>query len=77
MCQSMSPILGLVRIVASRIYAPPLQTLFSTSALPVGDVLILACFPFVVWGSDELWRLRTRIYARQGETGLAESHPTS
>ena len=50
---------------AAIIYAPPLQALFSTSALPVGDVLILACFPFVVWGSDELWRLRTRIHTQR------------
>jgi Cation transporting ATPase, C-terminus len=45
---------------AAVIYAPPLQAIFNTSALPVHDLLVLACFPVIVWGSDELWRWHLR-----------------
>jgi hypothetical protein len=30
---------------AAIIYAPPLQSIFSTAALPPHDLLVLACFP--------------------------------
>jgi magnesium-transporting ATPase (P-type) len=42
------------------VYAPPLQSIFGTSTLSLRDVLVLACFPVIVWGSDELWRWRQR-----------------
>jgi calcium-translocating P-type ATPase len=42
------------------IYAPPLQSIFHTAPLPITDLLVLACFPVIVWGSDELWRARQR-----------------
>ncbi len=29
------------------------------------EVLVLACFPFIVWGSDELWRWRRRKQAQR------------
>ena len=45
---------------AAIVYAPPLQALFNTTALPAQDLGILACFPLIVWGSDELWRWRAR-----------------
>ena len=45
---------------AAIIYVPPLQSVFQTAALPAPDLLVLACSPFVVWGSDELWRWRRR-----------------
>ncbi|WP_249021558.1 cation-transporting P-type ATPase [Conexibacter sp. S30A1] len=45
---------------AAIIYAPPIQAIFKTSPLSVRDLLVLACFPIIVWGSDELWRWHTR-----------------
>ena len=42
------------------IYAPPVQSIFKTTALGPRELLVLACFPLIVWGSDELWRWRTR-----------------
>jgi calcium-translocating P-type ATPase len=42
------------------IYVPPVQSIFKTVALPVSDLAVLACFPVIVWGSDELWRWRQR-----------------
>ena len=49
-----------IAFAAAIIYVPPLQSVFQTAALPAPDLLMLACFPFVVWGSDELWRWRRR-----------------
>ncbi|HEU4494394.1 MAG TPA: cation-translocating P-type ATPase [Rubrobacteraceae bacterium] len=47
---------------AAVIYVPPLQTLFGTKALGVRELAILAAFPLIVWGTDELrrWALRRR-----------------
>ncbi|HVC85956.1 MAG TPA: cation-translocating P-type ATPase C-terminal domain-containing protein, partial [Gaiellaceae bacterium] len=54
---------------AAIVYAPPLQALFNTTALPAQDLGILACFPLIVWGSDELWRWRARSrHASRGST---------
>ena len=41
---------------AAVIYLPPLQELFHTAALGVPELAILATFPVLVWGSDELRR---------------------
>jgi magnesium-transporting ATPase (P-type) len=49
-----------VAFAAVIIYVPPVQSIFKTAALPVRDLAVLACFPVVVWGSDELWRWRQR-----------------
>ncbi len=49
-----------IAFAAAIIYAPPLQSIFQTAPLPARDLLVLACFPFIVWGSDELWRGRRR-----------------
>ena len=49
-----------VALPATIIYAPPLQSIFNTAALPARDILVLACFPVIVWGSDELWRWHRR-----------------
>jgi magnesium-transporting ATPase (P-type) len=48
------------------IYAPPLQELLGTRALDASQLAVLATFPFLVWGSDELrrWALRRRSVAR-------------
>jgi magnesium-transporting ATPase (P-type) len=47
---------------AAIIYLPPLQTLFGTHALGVRELDILALFPPLVWGTDELrrWARRSR-----------------
>ncbi|MFD4646728.1 cation-translocating P-type ATPase [Streptomyces sp. NPDC058441] len=41
---------------AALVYAPPLQSLFGTAALPLDVVALIATFPFLVWGTDELRR---------------------
>ncbi|MGZ4245081.1 MAG: cation-translocating P-type ATPase [Solirubrobacteraceae bacterium] len=45
-----------VAFAALIVYVPPVQSIFQTVALPPRDLAVLACFPFIVWGSDELWR---------------------
>ncbi|AJE83626.1 sodium/potassium-transporting ATPase [Streptomyces albus] len=45
---------------AALLYAPPMQDLFGTAALPWDVVLLIAVFPFLVWGADELRRARRR-----------------
>ena len=49
-------------LAALLIYAPPCQELLSTAALTPGMLLIIAPFPFIVWGADELrrWLVRRR-----------------
>ena len=49
-------------LAALLIYVPACQDLLGTAALPWHDVLLVAPFPFVVWGADELrrWSLRRR-----------------
>jgi calcium-translocating P-type ATPase len=41
---------------ASLIYLPPLQSIFQTAALGLPELALLATFPVIVWGSDELRR---------------------
>jgi magnesium-transporting ATPase (P-type) len=45
---------------AAVIYLPPLQDIFHTAPLGPAELALLALFPPVVWGSDELrrWVLR-------------------
>ena len=47
-------------LAAVFVYAPPLQSLLGTAALPVHDLVFLLPYPFIVWGADELrrWLLR-------------------
>lgn len=45
---------------AALVYAPPLQDLFGTTALPLDVVVLVATFPVLVWGTDELRRARRR-----------------
>ena len=49
-------------VVGAVIYLPPLQSIFGTAALGATELLVLATFPFIVWGSDELrrWAVRRR-----------------
>ena len=42
------------------IYAPPLQTVFGTAALPGWVLACLLPMPVVVWGADELFRWMSR-----------------
>ena len=41
---------------AALIYLPPLQSAFDTAALGLTEIALLATFPVIVWGSDELRR---------------------
>jgi magnesium-transporting ATPase (P-type) len=45
---------------AAVIYVPPLQSVFGTAALTPAQLAVIAPFPFIVWGVDELVRLRGR-----------------
>jgi calcium-translocating P-type ATPase len=54
-----------VAFAAALIYLPPLQPVFHTAALGPVDLAILAPFPFIVWGADELRRARRRSRAAQ------------
>jgi calcium-translocating P-type ATPase len=47
---------------AALIFVPPLQSIFGTHALDPIELVPLAIFPIVVWGSDELrrWWVRSR-----------------
>jgi hypothetical protein len=48
---------------ASLIYLPPMQSIFHTAALGLPELALLACFPVIVWGSDELRRTWQRRYS--------------
>jgi magnesium-transporting ATPase (P-type) len=45
---------------AAVVYAPPLQDIFGTAALGWSQLAILAPFPVIVWGADELARWISR-----------------
>ena len=64
---------GVAIFAALFVYAPPLQSLLGTAALPARDVLFLLPYPFIVWGADEVrkWMLRHRRagWAREVATG--------
>ncbi|HME04537.1 MAG TPA: cation-translocating P-type ATPase C-terminal domain-containing protein, partial [Solirubrobacteraceae bacterium] len=49
-------------VAAACVYAPALQSLLGTAALPPKDLALLIPYPFIVWGADELrrWFLRRR-----------------
>ncbi|MCQ4080621.1 cation-transporting P-type ATPase [Streptomyces sp. RB6PN25] len=48
-------------LAAFFVYAPPMQALLGTSALPAHDLALLLPYPVTVWGADELHRwLRRR-----------------
>jgi calcium-translocating P-type ATPase len=48
---------------AAVVYVPPLQEVFGTAALRPGQLAILAPFPLLVWGADEVvrWVKRARL----------------
>jgi magnesium-transporting ATPase (P-type) len=43
-------------LAAAFVYVPPLQSLLGTAGLPARDLALLAPYPLVVWGADELRR---------------------
>lgn len=54
---------------AALIYLPPLQDVFGTAALPWDVLGIIATFPVIVWGTDELRRWARR--RSHGQTDAA------
>ncbi|MEV4847533.1 cation-transporting P-type ATPase [Micromonospora matsumotoense] len=51
---------------AAVIYVPALQDIFGTASLSLGQLVVIAPFPFLVWGADEVfrWVLRRRDITR-------------
>ncbi len=45
---------------AALLYVPAFQAVFGTRPLPATDLLLLAAFPVIVWGTDELRRWHRR-----------------
>ncbi len=56
-------------LAAVLVYVPVFQELLGTAALPATDLLVLAPFPFVVWGADELRRYWLRRVNRSSASG--------
>jgi len=46
------------------VYAPPMQALLGTAALPASDLLLLLTYPVIVWGADEFMRYLLRRSSR-------------
>jgi magnesium-transporting ATPase (P-type) len=49
---------------AALVYVPALQDVFGTAALGPAELALLATFPVIVWGADELRRAHLRRVAR-------------
>jgi calcium-translocating P-type ATPase len=47
-------------LAAVFVYAPPMQDLLGTAALPAHDLALLIPYPLIVWGADELRRWLVR-----------------
>jgi hypothetical protein len=64
-------------IAAAAVYLPPLQAVLGTRPLTGAELALLATFPPVVWGVDELyrWRRRASIAAAGGHETLTLSTP--
>jgi magnesium-transporting ATPase (P-type) len=66
-------------LAAILIYVPVFQDLLGTAALPLKDLLLVAPFPLIVWGADELRRWAVRRGAErpasQPNRGLSGQHP--
>lgn len=62
-----------VAFAAAVITIPALQHIFGTALPPLPHLALLATFPLIVWGADELWRLRLRTrehFTSSGGLGL-------
>ena len=67
-------------VAAVLVYAPPLQSLLGTAALPARDLLLLLPYPLIVWGADELRRYIVRRRAATASTrtsSTSERHATT
>jgi hypothetical protein len=53
------------------VYLPVLQGFFGTEALSPAQLAIVAPFPFIVWGADEVRRLLMRRYQARHQPSLA------
>ena len=53
------------------VYVPFLHSIFGTAALSASQLVLVLPFPFVVWGADELRRLRRRRHPKEGTVPLA------
>ncbi len=62
-----------VVFAAAIVYLPPLQELFHTAALGPVELALLATFPPLVWGSDELRRAVVRRSARRSASLVEET----
>jgi calcium-translocating P-type ATPase len=49
-----------IGFAAALVYVPPFQQLFGTAPLGPAELAILAAFPVIVWGADELRRANAR-----------------
>ncbi|WP_392959842.1 cation-translocating P-type ATPase [Streptomyces sp. LN245] len=58
---------------AAVVYAPPLQHIFGTAALSPGQLAVIAPFPLIVWGADEVLRWAHRHHEATGGTPLTTS----
>lgn len=57
------------------VYTPFLHPIFGTAALSAGQLLLVAPFPLIVWGADELRRLCLRRWHRRGAPVPDPRHP--
>ena len=62
-------ILSEIAFLAALVYLPPLHGVFGTAPLGALELALLATFPPVVWGADELRRLLLRRTARASDEG--------
>jgi magnesium-transporting ATPase (P-type) len=67
-------IAGELLLAAVFVYAPPLQSLLGTAALPLRDLIFLIPYPFIVWGADELRRWLIR---RHGASARPDARTTA
>ena len=59
-----------VAFSAALVYLPPLAHVFGLALPPVADLVLLAPFPFLVWGADEVRKTLARGRLRAaGRTG--------
>jgi magnesium-transporting ATPase (P-type) len=62
-----------IAIAAVLIFAPPLQSLLGTAALPARYLVLLLPYPLIVWGADELRKLLIRRHASPVRPGTTAS----
>ena len=51
---------------AAMVYLPLMHAIFGTEALTLAQLAIMAPFPFIVWGADEIRRWLLRRHRRPG-----------